>query len=83
MEPAADAEAFQRQYDEPVPDQGQGEAEDEPARPPSEKSREPRLEHGVGQSPQPGPERERKALRDTKGGTGMRLQGRAGTRCAA
>ena len=56
MEAAADADPLQRQYDEPVHDQG-GEAEDEPACPLSEKGREPRLEHRVDQSPEPGPER--------------------------
>lgn len=50
VEAAAAAETLQRQYDQSVHDQG-GEAEDEPARSPSEKSREPRLEHGVDQSP--------------------------------
>src|SRR5262245_4387881 len=49
MEASPNAETLQRQYDEPVHDQRR-ETEDEPAPPRSEKSREPGLEQGVGQS---------------------------------
>src|SRR6185312_1896738 len=66
MEAAANAQTLQRQHDEPEHGQ-RGEAEDEPAQPPSETSCQPALDQGVRHPPEPGPEPQRKGLRHTEG----------------